>query len=716
MEGCTECMMHPSYTGLWRHPPLVVCYIYLCSLSSLCKARDKVPPSLLPNHHHLPDSLPTQTICSVWSLMPLTCNNNKERQQKMTDSCDTVLAYPVEINSRPLLQHSLFPITLKFDEVVYKIKLESKGPSWGTTTCNSKEKTILNGITGVIFPGEMLAMLGPSGSGKTTLLSALGGRLGGKLSGKVTYNNQPFSGAIKRQTGFVAQDDVLYPHLTVEETLIFTALLRLPKSLTWDEKSQHVEQVIAELGLSRCRNSMIGGPLFRGISGGEKKRVSIGQEMLINPSLLLLDEPTSGLDSTTAQRIMTTVKRLATAGRTVITTIHQPSSRLYHMFDKVILLSEGRSIYYGSASSALDYFSSVGYSTPLNINPADLLLDLANGISPESKTVTEQCENVEEELKSVKDDLVAAYEKNIATRLKAELCLLDVNSYSYNKDTCTRNDSRTEQWCTTWWHQFKVLLQRGIRERRFDAFNKLRIFQVISVAILGGLLWWQTPTSHIEDRVALLFFFSVFWGFYPLYNAVFTFPQERQMLIKERSSGMYRLSSYFLARTIGDLPLEMVLPTAFVCIIYWMGGLKPDPVTFILSVIIVLYNVLVAQSLGLAIGAILMDIKQATTLASVTTLVFLIAGGYYVQQIPPFIVWLKYLSYSYYCYKLLLGVHYDESDTYECANGVLCRVVDYSAVKSVGLKNLWVDVCAMAMMLVGYRLLAYIALHRVRVR
>ncbi|CAM8906594.1 unnamed protein product [Rhodiola kirilowii] len=634
----------------------------------------------------------------------------------MTDSCDTVLAYPVEINSRPLLQHSLFPITLKFDEVVYKIKLESKGPSWGTTTCNSKEKTILNGITGVIFPGEMLAMLGPSGSGKTTLLSALGGRLGGKLSGKVTYNNQPFSGAIKRQTGFVAQDDVLYPHLTVEETLIFTALLRLPKSLTWDEKSQHVEQVIAELGLSRCRNSMIGGPLFRGISGGEKKRVSIGQEMLINPSLLLLDEPTSGLDSTTAQRIMTTVKRLATAGRTVITTIHQPSSRLYHMFDKVILLSEGRSIYYGSASSALDYFSSVGYSTPLNINPADLLLDLANGISPESKTVTEQCENVEEELKSVKDDLVAAYEKNIATRLKAELCLLDVNSYSYNKDTCTRNDSRTEQWCTTWWHQFKVLLQRGIRERRFDAFNKLRIFQVISVAILGGLLWWQTPTSHIEDRVALLFFFSVFWGFYPLYNAVFTFPQERQMLIKERSSGMYRLSSYFLARTIGDLPLEMVLPTAFVCIIYWMGGLKPDPVTFILSVIIVLYNVLVAQSLGLAIGAILMDIKQATTLASVTTLVFLIAGGYYVQQIPPFIVWLKYLSYSYYCYKLLLGVHYDESDTYECANGVLCRVVDYSAVKSVGLKNLWVDVFAMALMLVGYRLLAYISLHRVRVR
>lgn len=231
----------------------------------------------------------------------------------------------------------------------------------------------------MVCPGEILAMLGPSGSGKTTLLTALGGRLNGKLSGKITYNGQPFSGAVKRRTGFVAQDDVLYPHLTVTETLLFTALLRLPKSLARNEKAQHVERVISELGLTRCRNSMIGGPLFRGISGGEKKRVSIGQEMLINPSLLLLDEPTSGLDSTTAQRILTTIKRLASGGRTVVTTIHQPSSRLYHMFDKVILLSEGCPIYNGPASTAMEYFSSVGFSTCVTVNPADLLLDLANG-------------------------------------------------------------------------------------------------------------------------------------------------------------------------------------------------------------------------------------------------------------------------------------------------------------------------------------------------
>lgn len=215
-------------------------------------------------------------------------------------------------------------------------------------------------------------------------------------------------------------------------------------------------------------------------------------------------------------------------------------------------------------------------------------------------------------------------------------------------------------------------------------------------------------------QITLIFFFSAFWGFYPLYSAVFTFPQERRMLIKERSSGMYRLSSYFLARTIGDLPLELALPTAFTFIVYWMGGLKPDSFTFILSLLIVLYSVLVAQSLGLAFGALLMDVKQATTLASVTTLVFLMAGGYYIQQIPPFIVWLKYLSYSYYFYKLLLGVQYNDDDMYECSKGVYCRVAEFPAVKSVGLDHLAIDVLIMALMLIGYRLIAYLALHRVR--
>lgn len=223
-------------------------------------------------------------------------------------------------------------------------------------------------------------MLGPSGSGKTTLLTALAGRLPGKISGNITYNGLPFSSSMKRKTGFVAQDDVLYPHLTVIETLTYSALLRLPKKLTREEKIEQAEMVIKELGLTRCRNNIVGGPLLRGISGGERKRVSIGQEMLVNPSLLLLDEPTSGLDSTTAQRIVATIKGLARGGRTVITTIHQPSSRLYRMFDKVVVLSDGCPIYSGQAGRVMEYFGSIGYVPGFNfMNPADFLLDLANG-------------------------------------------------------------------------------------------------------------------------------------------------------------------------------------------------------------------------------------------------------------------------------------------------------------------------------------------------
>ncbi|KAL3619120.1 ABC transporter G member 14 [Castilleja foliolosa] len=634
---------------------------------------------------------------------PLPENDNQTDEQQ----CHIHLS--MLMKSHSYLQRLSYPITLKFEEIVYELNHQNKQPSTTTT-----QKTILKGITGFVRPGELLAMLGPSGGGKTTLLTALGGRhLTGILSGNITYNNRPFSSNIKRQTGFVTQDDVLYAHLTVFETLLFTALLRLPQTLTKDEKAHHVDEVVSELGLTRCSNNMIGGPFVRGISGGERKRVSIGQEMLINPSLLLLDEPTSGLDSTGAHRIVNILKGLARGGRTVVTTIHQPSSRIYYMFDKVVVLAQGSPIYYGPGSGAVDYFASIGFATNLTVNPADLLLDLANGIGPDFEHATDESANTQQDPDAVREFLVSAYEINIAERLKTELCISDGNNDNSNEET-PKNNAKSGKWCTSWWHQFKILLLRGLRERRFEALNKLRIFQVISVAILGGLLWWRTPPSRIDDHVAMLFFFSVFWGFYPLYYAVFTFPQERRMLIKERSSGMYRLSAYFLARTVSDLPMDLALPTAFTCIFYWMGGLKPDLSAFIFSLFVVLFGVLVAQSLGLAFGALLMDVKQAATLASVTTIVFSMAGGYYVKQIPIFVVWLKYLSFSYYFYKLLLGIQYDENEYYECGAKVYCRVSDHPAIKSIGLNYLWIDISAMAVMLVVYRLVAYLALHRVK--
>ncbi|KAF3432596.1 hypothetical protein FNV43_RR27336 [Rhamnella rubrinervis] len=613
-----------------------------------------------------------------------------------------------------LFRESLHPVTLKFEDVAYSIKLNTNKGSCFSSRKPKGTRAVLSGVSGIVRPGELMAMLGPSGSGKTTLLTALAGRLPGKISGTISYNGQPFSSCMKRKTGFVSQDDVLYPHLTVLETLKFAALLRLPKKLTKEEKIEQAEMIIVELGLTRCRNTIVGGPLLRGVSGGERKRVSMGQEMLVNPSLLLLDEPTSGLDSTTAQRIIATLRALAVGGRTVITTIHQPSSRLYRMFDKVVVLSEGYPIYSGQAGRVMEYFGSIGYVPGFNfMNPADFLLDLANGIASDLKH-EDQVElrgrlEHREDQNSIKQSLISSYKKNLYPALKAEIH----GNYKDPVLSSTRSSSSrgSEEWMTTWWEQFNVLLRRGLKERKHESYSGLKIFQVLSVSILSGLLWWQSDTSHIQDQVGLLFFFSIFWGFFPLFSAIFAFPQERPMLIKERSSGMYRLSSYYIARMAGDLPMELVLPTVFVTVTYWMGGLKPSLLIYFLTLLVVLFNVLVSQGLGLALGAILMDVKQATTLSSVTMLVFLLAGGYYIQNIPPFIAWLKCISFSHYCYKLLVGVQYSANEVYECgAGGLHCKVMEFPAIKYLGLDNVWWDVAALTVMLVGYRVLAYVAL------
>ncbi|KAF9677293.1 hypothetical protein SADUNF_Sadunf08G0092900 [Salix dunnii] len=610
-----------------------------------------------------------------------------------------------------ILTASLRPVTLKFADVAYTVSLSTKG-NWLTSSEPKSTRTVLNGVSGIVRPGELLAMLGPSGSGKSTLLTALAGRLSGKISGAITYNDQPFSSSMKRKIGFVTQDDVLYPHLTVLETLTYAALLRLPKKLTKEEKIEQAEWIMTELGLNRCRHSVVGGPLFRGISGGERKRVSIGHEMLVNPSLLLLDEPTSGLDSTTSQRIVATLRGLARGGRTVITTIHQPSSRLCMMFDKVVVLSEGCPIYSGMASGVMEYFESLGYSPGFNfMNPADFLLDLANGLVPDTRSQDDQLGlhgrlDHHDDQNSVKQSLISSYKKNLYPVLISEI------NRNVQDPVLSSSSLRSSevQWTTSWWKQFKVLLRRGLQERKHESYSGLRIFQVMSVSILSGILWWHSNTSHLQDQVGLLFFFSIFWGFFPMFNAIFTFPSERPMLIKERSSSMYRLSSYYFARMTGDLPMELVMPAIFIAVTYWMGGLKPSLITFVLTLSIILFNVLVSQGLGLALGAILMDVKQATTLASVTMLVFLLAGGYYIQRIPPFIAWLKYISFSHYCYKLLVGVQYSENEVYSCGLKMDCRVMDFPAIKSLGLDNKWRDVAALATMLVGYRILAYVAL------
>lgn len=604
---------------------------------------------------------------------------------------------------KKLMTEPTMPIYLKFTEVKYRVA--AKG----------SPREILGGISGSASPGEVLALMGPSGSGKTTLLSILGGRAGGgAVEGCISYNDEPYCKSLKRRIGFVTQDDVLFTHLTVKETLTYAALLRLPRTMTRQQKKERAMDIIYELGLERCQDTMIGGSFVRGVSGGERKRVCIGNEILINPSLLFLDEPTSGLDSTTALRIVQLLHDIAEDGKTVITTIHQPSSRLFHNFDKLILLGKGSLLYFGKASEAMPYFQSIGCTPLFAMNPAEFLLDLANGNTNDVSVPSElddkvHMENHNLENNNSKNDcrpsaqdvheyLVDAYETRVAFKEKKKL-LAPLPISDDLKATIT---SSKREWGTSWWQQYSILFCRGIKERRHDYLSWMRITQVIATSVILGLLWWRSDPrtlKGLEDQAGLLFFIAVFWGFFPVFTAIFTFPQERAMLNKERAVDMYKLSAYFLARTTSDLPLDLFLPVVFMVIVYFMAGLKATATHFFLSMLTVFLSIIAAQGLGLVIGASLLDIKKATTLASVTVMTFMLAGGFFVKTVPPFISWLRYLSFNYHTYRLLLKVQYDP--------------VPEILTTTKHMDNGATEVAALVAMIIGYRVLAYLSLRRV---
>ncbi|XP_063965625.1 uncharacterized protein LOC129275898 [Lytechinus pictus] len=248
------------------------------------------------------------------------------------------------------------------------------------------KRDVLRRVSGFAEPGQLLAIMGPSGAGKTRLLTCLAGRQSARRleSGNVFLNGQPICKRLKRQISFVLQEDLFLSELTLKDTLKFTADLRLPSRMTDEEKRDKIRSIVETLDLQKCLETKMGDSLSRGLSGGERKRASIGCELLTDPSILLLDEPTSGLDSRTAFHLLETLKDYAvSSGKTVIMSIHQPSSRVFKLFDRLLLLSEGQVVYFGAADKVVDYFARLGLQCPQHYNPADYIMDIVKGTDEE---------------------------------------------------------------------------------------------------------------------------------------------------------------------------------------------------------------------------------------------------------------------------------------------------------------------------------------------
>ncbi|KAI0121076.1 ABC transporter-like protein [Xylariales sp. AK1849] len=257
------------------------------------------------------------------------------------------------------------PASLYFEDVTYELN----------------GKRILNNIQGMAHPGEIMAIMGASGAGKTTFLDILARKnKRGNTGGNFYVNGEKVDDAeYKNVVGFVDQEDTMLPTLTVHETILTSALLRLPRAMSRASKEQRVWDVEKQLGIYHIRDSLIGSEegKGRGISGGEKRRVGIACELVTSPSILFLDEPTSGLDAYNAFNVIECLVTLAkTYKRTVIFTIHQPRSNIVALFDRLILLAQGKTVYSGPFSACQDYFDRIGYSCPPGFNIADYLVDL----------------------------------------------------------------------------------------------------------------------------------------------------------------------------------------------------------------------------------------------------------------------------------------------------------------------------------------------------
>jgi ABC-type multidrug transport system ATPase subunit/ABC-type multidrug transport system permease subunit len=304
---------------------------------------------------------------------------------------------------------SYSPISLEdSDDESLKLMTDHKPASlyFENVSYNINGRQILSDIQGVAHPGQVMAIMGASGAGKTTFLDILARKnKRGTVSGNFYVNGEKVDDtSFKNVVGFVDQEDTMLPTLTVHETILTSALLRLPRGMGRAAKEQRVYEVEKQLGILPIRDSLIGSEAGngRGISGGEKRRVGIACELVTSPSILFLDEPTSGLDAYNAFNVIECLVTLAkTYKRTVIFTIHQPRSNIVALFDQLILLAKGKTVYSGEFSECQSYFDRIGYSCPPGFNIADYLVDLTMHVETPDTPIEEDYQYSEGEQRSV---------------------------------------------------------------------------------------------------------------------------------------------------------------------------------------------------------------------------------------------------------------------------------------------------------------------------
>lgn len=579
-------------------------------------------------------------------------------------------------------------------------------------------KTILNGVVGQAKPGQMVAIMGASGTGKTSLLNCLSQR-NRRYQGRVCANGEPTSGRIAAVSGFVHQEDLFLPTLTVREHLTFHATLRLPRTMPAEEKRREVDKIVAALSLTKCVNTLIGGSnaLIKGISGGEMKRLSFATEVLFNPSLLFCDEPTSGLDSFIAEEVVREMRRIADSGRTVIATIHQPSSQVFERFTHLVLLAgAGRVAYLGPRPRAVPYFAALGHPCPQYFNPADFFIHLL-AILPSERDAGASADRVQ--------GLVAQYqgsELDAANRewLGAVRVALGSKSSSAALDASgggAGSGAAGGEGQAPWLSQFARLYQRtALMYKRDPLLTKARLGQSVVVSLLVGLIYLQLGSSQadVQNKMGAAFFIVINQCILGLFSVIQVFPLELPIFLREYTSGTYRVDAYFLSRTFCEVPIQFTFPILYGTIAWWLVDFRADAEAFVLFLLLLVVAVNSSISLGYAVSAAAANVATALAVGPMLLFPLLIFGGLLVNvgSIPAWLVWLEVFSFFKYAYTGMSILVWKDVEL-ECPDTGVCpfengdKVLEYLNMEGA---SFWTQVLILVALTVGFRLLAFLIL------
>ncbi|XP_060212344.1 ABC transporter G family member 5 isoform X1 [Lycium barbarum] len=554
--------------------------------------------------------------------------------------------------------------------------------------------------------GEILAIVGPSGAGKSTFLEVLAGKIEPE-SGSIFVNQKPVDKArFKKISGYVTQKDTLFPLLTVQETLSFSANLRL--KLPAKELNSRVKCLIQELGLQHVAGARIGDDRIRGISGGERRRVSIGVELIHDPRVLILDEPTSGLDSTSALQIIDMLKTMAvTRGRTIILSIHQPCFRIMKLFNSILLLANGAILHHGTIEQLSLRLILMGLQLPLHVNILEFAIESIDIIQKQSHTLLPQSTLM------IKNSAFAG--KSTLQQLFQESKLIDEESMPkpiHNDFPSGFANSRLQEIVILTIRFCKIIY------RTKELFGCKTLQMLVSGLVLGSVFYnLEQNLVGAQARVGL-FAFILTYLLSSTTEALPIFLQEREILMKETSCGSYRVSSYVIANSLVYLPFLLILALLFSTPLYWMVGLKKQFMAFMHFLLLIWLTLYTANSVVVCCSALVPNFIIGNSLVCAVMGSCALFSGYFVSknEIPNYWIGMHYVSLFKYPFEGFLINEFSGSG--KCLQYMfgMCLASGEQVLKEEGYggegsrrKNLLIMVCFILL----YRFISYVIL-RVR--